>query len=187
LNMRLVSRLGAVCLVLATPAAWAADPLDFYIGAGVGYSTVQSNSAPFIPYAVEQHPTGWKAFAGWRPIGIFGVEVEYADLGSKSGNSAGFSQHVSSDAVAAYAVGYLPIPIIDIYGKVGVGNVHTSLSNNPNNGLPPVTSSGSSTVVAYGVGVQMKFGAPAVRLEYQGFNTSGGDQSLFTLDFAWNF
>jgi OmpA-like transmembrane domain len=185
LNRVMWSWLGALALVSVAPAVWA-DPLDFYVGAGVGESTLQSNNAPFIPNSVEQHPTGWKVFAGWRPIGILGAEVEYADLGSKSGSSGGYPQHASGDAVAAYAVGYLPIPlpILDVYGKVGVASVHTSLSFN---GPVPVGASGSSTVVAYAAGVQLKFGAPAVRLEYQGFNTSGGDQSLFTLDFAWNF
>jgi opacity protein-like surface antigen len=178
----MVSWLGAACFALSSAAA-VADPFDWYVGAGVGYSTLQSSSAPFIPESIEQHPTGWKVFAGWRPIGILGAEVEYADLGSKSGTSGSTSQHATGDAVAAYAVGYLPLPlpILDIYGKVGVGNVHASLS------LNGVSTSGSSTVLAYAAGIQLKFGAPALRLEYEGFNTSGGDQSMFSLDFAWNF
>jgi opacity protein-like surface antigen len=184
----MVSWLGGASLLLATSAVWA-DPFDFYVGAGVGEATVQSNAAPFIPTSVDQHPTGWKAFAGWRPIGIFGAEVEYVDFGSKSGSSGTVSQHASGDAVAAFAVGYLPVPLplLDIYGKVGLANLHRSLTNTPNNGFAPVSFSDSSTVFAYGAGVQLKFGAPAVRLEYQGFTTSGGDQSLFSLDFAWNF
>jgi Outer membrane protein beta-barrel domain len=188
LNKRMVFWLGGACLALSSAAAWA-DSRDFYVGVGAGYSTLQSSSAPFIPSSVEQHPTGWKVFAGWRPIGILGAEVEYADLGSKSGTSSSSTQHASGNAVAAYAVGYLPIPlpILDIYGKLGVGSVHTSLSYTPTQVLNPVSASGSSTVLAYAAGIQLKFGAPAVRLEYQGFNTSGGDQSMFSLDFAWNF
>jgi len=185
LNRVTWSWLGALALGSVAPAVWA-EPFDFYVGAGVGESTVQSSNAPFIPYSVDQHPTGWKVFAGWRPIGIFGAEVEYADFGSKNGSSGGYSQRASGDAVAAFAVGYLPIPlpILDVYGKVGVGSVHTSLSFN---GPVPTSASGSTTTFAYAAGVQLKFGAPAIRLEYQGFNTSGGDQSLFSLDFAWNF
>jgi opacity protein-like surface antigen len=181
LNKRLVSWIAGAGLIVAASAA-IAEPFDFYVGAGVGESTLQSNSAPFIPNSIDQHPTGWKVFAGWRPIGMFGAEVEYADLGSKSSGP----QSASGNAVAAFAVGYLPIPLpmLDVYGKVGLGNVHTSLNYN---GVVPVGTSGSSTTFAYGAGVQVKFGAPALRLEYQGFNTSGGDQSLFTLDFLWNF
>jgi opacity protein-like surface antigen len=187
LNIRMVSCFSGASLLLATSVGWA-EPFDFYVGAGVGESTVQSNAAPFIPTSVEQHPTGWKAFAGWRPIDMFSAEVEYADFGSKSGSSGTTSQHASGDAVAAFAVGYLPVPlpILDIYGKVGLANVHRSLDNTPS-GFLPVSLSNSSTVFAYGAGVQLKFGAPAVRLEYEGFTTSGGDQSLFSLDFAWNF
>jgi hypothetical protein len=40
---------------------------------------------------------------------------------------------------------------------------------------------------AYGAGVQFRFGAPMLRLEYQGFSASGGDQSLLSLDLAFNF
>jgi OmpA-OmpF porin, OOP family len=189
LHIRIASWLGGACLLLATSAAWAVDPLGFYVGAGVGDSTLQSNSAPFIPTSVEQHPTGWKLFGGWRPTGMFGAEAEYVDFGSKSGSSGSSSQQASGDAVAAFLVGYLPVPLpmLDVYGKVGLGNVHRNFSNTPGNGVAPVGLNDSSTVFAYAAGVQVKFGAPAVRLEYQGFTTSGGDQALLSLDFAWNF
>jgi len=189
LNIRIASCLGGACLLLSTSSAWAADPLGFYVGAGIGDSTLQSNAAPFIPNSVEQHPTGWKLFAGIRPIGMFGGELEYVDFGSKSGKSGASSQQASGSAVAAFAVGYLPLPlpILDVYGKVGLGNVRRNLSYTASPGLQPVGLNQTSTDFAYGAGVQVKFGAPALRLEYQGFTTSGGDQSLFSLDFAWNF
>jgi hypothetical protein len=189
LNIRIACRLGGACVLLATSSAWAADPLDFYVGAGVGESTLQSNSAPFIPTSVSLHPTGWKVFGGWHPTGMFGAEAEYVDFGSKSGSSGSSSQQGSGDAVAAFVVGYLPVPVplLGVYGKVGLGNVHRNLNNTPGNGVAPVNLNESSTVFAYAAGVQVKFGAPAVRLEYQGFTTSGGDQALFSLDFAWNF
>jgi hypothetical protein len=188
LNIRTASCLGGACLLLSSSAAWAADPLGFYVGAGVGDSTLQSSAAPFIPNSVEQHPTGWKLFAGMRPISMFGGELEYVDFGSKSGSSGTSSQQASGNAVAAFAVGYLPLPlpILDVYAKVGLGNVRRNLSYSAN-GLQPVGLNQTSTDFAYGAGVQVKFGAPALRLEYQGFTTSGGDQSLFSLDFAWNF
>ena len=189
LNIRIASWLGAGCMLLATSAAWAVDPLGFYVGAGVGDSTLQSNSAPFIPTSVEQHPTGWKLFGGWRPTRMFGAEAEYVDFGSKSGSSGTSSQQASGDAVAAFVVGYLPVPVpmLDVYGKVGLGSVLRYLSYTPSNGVAPVALNDSSTVFGYGAGVQVKFGAPAVRLEYQGFTTSGGDQALLSLDFAWYF
>jgi hypothetical protein len=189
--MRMVSWLGAA-LALGASLAAHADPLGFYLGAGVGESTVQSTQ--LLPLQVYQHPTGWKVFAGWRPIQMFGAELEYVDLGSKSNaffnSSSGATdyQHASASAVGAFAVGYLPqpIPFLDFYGKVGAASLHTNISNTVTPG--GVFSDDTSNVrFAYAAGVEVKFGAPALRLEYQGFSTSGGDQSLFSLDFAWNF
>jgi len=193
--MRVLKFLGA-CLVLGTPlTSWALDPLGFYVGAGAGESTVQSTS--LLPVEVYEHPTGWKVFAGWRPIDMFGAEVEYINLGSKDSNySATLGQHGSASAVAAFAVGYLPqpLPYLDFYGKVGIANLRTNISTTYTGGCPvgggcPTGAAQDQTRAnfAYAAGVQLKFGAPAVRLEYQGFTTSGGDQSLLSLDLAWNF
>jgi opacity protein-like surface antigen len=197
--MRMVSWLGAA-LALGASLAAHADPLGLYLGAGVGESTVQSTQ--LLPLQVYQHPTGWKVFAGWRPIQMFGAELEYVDLGSKSSTyidesqGTSNSQHASASAVAAFAVGYLPqpIPFLDFYGKVGVADLRTNVSNQPTSlcqaceiAYAPSVQNQSNARFAYGAGIEVKFGAPALRVEYQGFSTSGGDQSLFSLDFAWNF
>jgi hypothetical protein len=189
--MRIVSCLSAA-LALGASLAAHADPLGFYVGAGVGDSTVQSSN--LLPIQVYEHPTGWKIFAGWRPVSMFGAEIEYVDLGSKSNTffnsstGATDNQHASASAFGAFAVGYLPqpIPFLDFYGKVGVASLRTNISNTVTPG-GAFSDDTSNARLAYGAGVQVKFGAPAVRLEYQGFSTSGGDQSLLSLDFAWNF
>jgi hypothetical protein len=181
--------------------AWALDPLGFYVGAGAGESTLQSTS--LLPIQVYEHPTGWKVFAGWRPIQMFGAEVEYVDLGSRNSGYTSYaiatssSQHASASAVGAFLVGYLPqpLPYLDFYGKVGLARLRTNFSSfGPNSCgtvilCPPLGGSagGEATEFAYAAGMQVKFGAPAVRLEYQGFTTSGADQSLLSLDLAWNF
>ncbi len=201
--MRIIPLLGASLVAVMPLTAWAVDPFGFYVGAGVGESTVQSTS--LFPVQVYEHPTGWKVFAGWRPIQMFGAEVEYVDLGSRTRsytsnvNATSNSQHASASAVGAFLVGYLPqpLPYLDFYGKVGAADLHTNVSNTtttyplpPSCGLGCTTQSGQNTSnvrFAYAAGMQLKFGAPAVRLEYQGFTTSGGDQSLFSLDLAWNF
>jgi hypothetical protein len=199
--MRVIKLLGAG-LVFGTPlAAWAVDPAGFYLGAGAGESTVQSTS--LLPVEVYEHPTAWKVFAGWRPIEMFGAEVEYVDLGSRnstyisSATATLNAQHASASAVGAFLVGYLPqpLPYLDFYGKVGAADLHTNISNTTaaypvSCGTPCTTLSGQNTSnvrFAYAAGMQVKFGAPAVRLEYQGFTTSAGDQSVLSLDLAWNF
>ncbi len=187
------------CLAAGTSVA-VADPLDVYVGAGLGYSTVQQS---FVPVSVEEHPTGWKLFAGWRPIQMFGVEAEYVDLGSKDGSTISGgggvlnSQRASASAVAAFLVGYLPqpLPFVDFYGKIGLASLQNNISNvaTPNCGSCLIAFRNVTAVdntrsrFAYGAGVQFKFGVPALRLEYQGISASGGDQSLLSLDLALNF
>jgi hypothetical protein len=201
--VRIIKVLGA-CLVSVMPlTAWAVDPLGFYLGAGAGESTLQSTS--LLPVQVYEHPSAWKVFAGWRPIQMFGAEVEYADLGSRNSSYTSFVnatsnyQHASASAVGAFLVGYLPqpLPYLDFYGKVGAADLHTNISNTTTAYPPPLSCGPACTTVlgqntsnvrfAYAAGMQLKFGAPAVRLEYLGFTTSGGDQSLLSLDLAWNF
>lgn len=183
------------CLVMAASVA-GADPLDMYLGTGVGYATLQQ---PLLP--ANLHPTGWKLFAGWRPIEILGAEVEYLDLGSRNGTyDVGTlinSERASGNAVTAFAVGYLPqpLPYLDLYGKLGIARLRLDVSNTfaPNCqqvcpqfvGLAGANQ--SATRFAYGGGVQFRFGAELVRLEYQGFSTPGGDQSLLSLEVSFNF
>jgi hypothetical protein len=45
----------------------------------------------------------------------------------------------------------------------------------------------TQTRLAYGAGARFKFGAPALRLEYERYPASSGDQSLLSLDLLWNF
>jgi len=191
--------LGACVASVMPLTAWALDPLDFYVGAGAGESTLQSQAAQ--PLQIYEHPTGWKVFAGWRPVEMFGAELEYANLGSRNSTYVGTqinSEHASGSAVTAFAVGYLPqpLPYLDFYGKIGLARLRTNATDSygPNCGPHVCTQylgfaggDATRTEFAYAAGVQLKFGAPAVRLEYQGFTTSGGDQSLLSLDLAWNF
>jgi opacity protein-like surface antigen len=194
--MRVVCLLG-VCLAAGTEVA-SAGPLDLYVGAGVGDSTIQQ-SYP----SIDQHPTGWKVFAGWRPIQMLGAEAEYLDLGSRNTTipaaEDGVQQHIAASAVAAFAVGYLPqpLPYLDFYGKLGVAELRINATQPfvcppgafcPASYLtPPLVSDTTRVRLAYGAGVQLRLGAPALRLEYQGFSTPGGNQSLLSLDVLFSF
>src|SRR5450755_2320416 len=66
----------------ASTAALADDPAGFYLGAGVGYSTVRSDDPAYgLPGYFNDHQTAWKAIAGVRPIPPIGAEIEYIDFG----------------------------------------------------------------------------------------------------------
>jgi len=186
----------AICLAAGSSVA-AADPLDLYLGTGLGYATVQQS---FVP---AEHPLGWKVFGGWRPLQVFSLEAAYVDLGSRSAAIAyaegGLQQNISASAVAAYAVGYLPqpAPYLELYGKLGVASLRIDAREPvvcppgafcPASYLtPPQVSDSSRARLAYGIGLQSKLGMELVRLEYLGFNSPGGDQGLLSLDVAFSF
>ena len=115
--------------LLASAGAGAADLLEFYVGAGVGQSTLRQDY-----YQIDTHVTGWKAVAGWRPLDLFGAEVEYADFGNKDVTyvSSTATTQVSTDAhaTAAFALLYLPVPVpwFDLYAKAGPARVQSNTS-----------------------------------------------------------
>jgi Outer membrane protein beta-barrel domain len=213
-----------VLFVLLASGGWAIgfadDPLGFYIGAAVGEAHVRTDNVAFGStgnegvidlgkFQFDEQHTAWKAIAGVRPISLLGVELEYIDFGNpRTGyahdSSIGFSlvgASAEARAGAAFALGYLPLPVpyLDIYGKLGVARLHTTSTEVPE--LPfscvvgaPCFPLGSvfyqsnwSTNLAYGLGVQGKLGRLAVRAEYERISVSGGDPDLFSVGATWTF
>ena len=149
----------------------------FYLGAGVVRNSLSDITS--IGGLPELKNTSWKAYAGVRPLDWLAAEADYIDLGSSSGtNAAGSSGTTNGNAFAAYAVGFLPIPlpIVEIFGKAGFARWKYDGSV-----TPPQSSGGSGfssngTDFAWGIGVQAHVSMVGARLEYENFNvpnTSG--------------
>jgi opacity protein-like surface antigen len=111
----------ALVTTIGCAPALAADPLGFYIGAGVGHSQVRNDfefSDVAIPVSINGSATGWKLMAGIRPLSILGAEVAYIDFGSANGAASipatptqgGLNATATSHpkAAALFAVGYVP-------------------------------------------------------------------------------
>ncbi len=214
------------CAACQAPiAVLAADPLGFYVGGAWGESTVRDDnillrSTPTdgvyppvgVPtrygYDFDEHHSAWKVTLGMRPLPVVGAELEYLDFGHPSVTTAVAGMPLVADVQAKgpalFAVGYLPLPIplLDLYGKVGVADVRTTANAN-NVGHPycpplapcptlawiPSTyySSRSDASVAYGVGAQVKLASFAIRLEYERVSESYGDPELLSLGATWSF
>jgi len=205
--------------MLAALLAWApvlpADPLGFYLGAGVGRSQVRTDvqfAAPtFGPLGFSEKETGWKLIVGIRPLSVIGVEAEYIDFGNASGatgiaptaTQGGINATASSHPKAAslFAVGYLPIPVphLDVFAKAGAAAIKSSVHAS-GQGLcptsmpcllpvfiPPYSTSGTSTRLTYGAGVQVRLLSLAMRAEYQRIHSSSGDPDLLSLAVTWSF
>jgi hypothetical protein len=214
-----MSKLSAAVLGLAAGACAVSAPasaenlLGFYVGAGVGESTVRSDNN-FSPggfgygydgfYHDPTHHFAWKAMAGIRPISIVGAELEYIDFGHPGGdggyyNGYNYGPDSHPRAIAAFGVGHLPLPIpfLDIYGKAGAARLHTNVNGfdgsacGLNQTYPQCGSIMSQgrwdTRFAYGAGVQSRLWGLSVRAEYERINSPYGDPDMFSVGATWTF
>lgn len=198
-----------------TTTGFATDSLGLYIGAAAGESDVRTDNAVLVStgnygavdlgnFQFDEQHGGWKLVAGVRPIPLVGAELEYIDFGNPSSgfsNSSGIGfslirADADAKAGAVFGLGYwpLPVPFLDIYGKLGVARLHTTSTEAPV--LPfscpaghflclPLRSvfhqSDWATDLAYGLGVQGTFRRLSVRVEYERIGVSGGDPDLLSL------
>ena len=161
-------------LALGASAARAENGF-FYLGAGVVRNSLSDiTDLGGLP---DLSNTSWKAFGGVRPLNWLAAEMDYIDLGSGSSTTtSGGSAHADGSALAAYAVGFLPIPlpIVDVYGKAGLAR--WKLNGDVNSLMSPGSLSTNGTEFAWGIGEQAHISMVGARLEYENFNvpnTSG--------------
>ncbi len=196
----------AACACAVSTRALAEDPVGFYLGAGVGYSTVRSDDPAYgLPGYFDDHQTAWKLIAGIRPIPVVGAEVEYMDFGHPNhdygaNGYANYGLDSHPRAAALFGVGYLPLPIpfFDVFGKAGIARLQTDVTTFSNNCTPPATcvvgggptyfrSNQTDNRFAYGVGVQSKAWGFAFRAEYERISSQFGDPDALTVSATWTF
>ena len=171
-----------LALVLALSQALGASVAEadnglLYLGAGVARDNLRDIAATNS----NLNSTNWKVWAGVRPISVFAVEAEYMDLGSQTVNpNVEFRAHISYQAFAGYAVGFLPIPVrfLDVYGKAGLARWSSSGDVFEFVNAPPPSLSDNGTQFAWGAGAQLHIGNLGARLEYENLsirNTNGAN------------
>jgi opacity protein-like surface antigen len=192
----------------AVSLAVADDLLGLYVGAAFGESHLRSEK--YVPgdtdYSalLEGHHSAWDVAAGVRPFQPLGLEMQYIDFGKlragagSIGGQGGISA-VDAKAGTLSALGYLPLPVpfLDVYGKVGIARLRETTSE-----IGPVlycpvgfiscgrgTSSISnwSTNFAYGAGFLGKIGSLSIRAEYERLSASGENPSIASLGGTWTF
>lgn len=197
--------LGASC---AVTRAFADDLLGFYAGAAFGESHLRSDKHvqgdTDYSSVLEGHHGAWSVAAGIRPFRPLGLELQFIDFGklhAGSGEIGGQGGITSVDAKAGTlsALGYLPLPVpfLDVYGKVGVARLHATTieigaaPDCPVGAIPcgpgTLDISNWSTNFAYGAGVQGKIGSVAIRAEYERVNAGGENPSIASLGATWTF
>jgi len=95
--------------------------------------------------------------------------------------SAGFD-YADTDGVTVSALAFLPIPIVDIYGRLGAINYRVDAH------APGVGFHRDGTNLTYGVGAGTHWGSLGARVEYERFEIPGSTTvSLATIGVNWNF
>jgi hypothetical protein len=207
---KLTLALGATALgtvALGTTAS-ADNLLGLYAGAGIGESTVRSDNGfdPYYPDDSHPHHTAFKGIVGIRPIPFVGAEAEYIDFGHDSSADGYYDGHGRANyedshpkAGVLSAVGYLPLPFVDVFVKGGVARLETNL-NSYSGTVCTESTSGElcgepvlsrqhawETKAAYGAGVQAHFLSLGVRAEYERISSSFGDPDAFMVSATWTF
>jgi hypothetical protein len=122
-----------------------------------------------------------------------------ASQGPPAGFGLAYNAALRSKAATAFGIVYapIPIPILDVYAKAGVARLQTRVDAAGDFGcwppllcaVGPVAFHRDQTDVrfAYGAGIQAKFSAIGIRLEYERISVSGGDPDLLSLGVTWTF
>jgi hypothetical protein len=191
-----------ILLVLPVNSLMAADLVGLYVGGAVGESRVSVNSQGFALENFEANHVAFQLTAGIRPLPWVGAELDYIDFGHLSGTldelPASVTLKLPASATlkgaAAFGVVYLPVPVIDIYAKAGLARLQTTL-----NGATAVQTlcipcrpslfrlDQTNTDFAAGAGAQHKFGAFALRAEYEYFSSPGSGSHWVSLGATWTF
>ena len=166
---------------LAAPgAAFAADN-GFYLG--LASSDVSSDyAAPLSSGADDDR--GLKAIVGFRPLDSFAIEANYVDLGETKIPISSFppsTLSIESDVISVSAVGLIPLPLVDLYGRLGVTRWESEAS------LFGASQKETGTDPTYGAGAQFRVGSFALRLEYERFDFDDDSSDLVSVGFTYTF
>jgi len=186
--------------VLADAGSDPLAPLGLYVGGSVGRANVRVDSHTTRSlFDLDDANLGWKAMVGVRPIAPIGAEFEYIDFGHPRRTLDGVRTDSRARGGGLFAVGYLPVPLIDVFGKVGVARIQTIAKGVSETVQPTGQVCENSSVsclfssdhtdnrFAYGGGVQFKIARLGLRAEYERVSASGGDPSLLSVGAIWTF
>jgi OOP family OmpA-OmpF porin len=172
--------------LLAPGAALAADN-GFYLGLGASDVSSDYELGGLVSGDAEDN-RGFKGIVGFRPLDSFGIEANYVDLGetiaplSVSLGCIGCptTAQIDSQAVSVSAVGFLALPLVDLFARVGYARWESEariLASQEAEGSDPT----------YGAGAQFRVGSFALRVEYERFDFDEDSADLVSVGFTYTF
>lgn len=182
-NTSLAATAAALAALSAAPVPAADEaPRGLYVGGAITQSRFDDSTFRVADF--DDEDTSWKAIAGIRFHPSFSIEANYVDFGEASapGGPLVSPFTVEAKAFSLFAVGYVPVPWVDLFAKVGAARIDAE------GGAAPVFFEDDATEFAYGGGVQARIGNFAIRAEYEKFDTDiVGDLDLISVGATWTF
>ena len=174
------------------PVSGTASAADngFYLGAGITRTSFDTSS-DFVQdapddFSIDDDDNGYKIIAGIRPLDWLAIEANYVDFGSVASGDDVLGGEFELTGIDAFAVGFLPLPFVDIYGKLGA--IRWDADARVNVGGSSFSDSESGTDIAWGAGVQARLGSLAGRLEYERFEVDDTEEiAMITLGLTYTF
>lgn len=160
----------------------------FYAAAALGRTSSQVNlgsAAHTAPYEISGNPLGLQLGAGYRPVPAWSGEVSYVRLGRISSGPS----DATLDGLLLSALGYLPTPLVTLYGRAGIFDARTYGVYDVAAAPRAVPIHHHDSNLAFGVGLSTNFHNNInLRLESQGFQvTHTKNTSLFSIAWVWSF
>src|SRR5258708_2085082 len=99
------------------------DLLGLYVGGAAGRAQVEAVVPEFANFRANH--SAFKVIIGVRPIPLVGAEIAYNDFGHAHRQFGLSSTNVTMKGESAFALLYLPVPIVDIFFKPGIPQLHS--------------------------------------------------------------
>ena len=165
---------------LAAPSAALAADNGFYVG--LASSDVSSDySVSSASSSGADDDRGLKAIVGFRPLDAFAIEANYVDMGETRATFPLTTLSIDSEALSVSAVGLIALPLVDLYGRVGVARWESDNSST----FGSLKQSGTDPT--YGAGAQFRVGSFALRFEYERFELDDNSSDLMSIGFTYTF
>ena len=189
-------RKSLLCLsIILVAAAVPASAIEngFYLGGSIGGSSleVQDVAEEFGAFRFSDGDTAFKLFGGFRFLNFLAVEAGYVDLGDPTDVIASiegdeFEVQIGLKGWDAFAVGLLPLGPVDLFAKIGVVSWDADIVAVLDDVIDSDSESG--TDAAYGIGVALRLGEVALRVEGEQFKIADAeDVYMFSVGATFTF
>lgn len=152
---------------------------DVYLGGSIGSSLIEVREEidfedEVEDFDIDDDDFGWKAYAGVDVLPWLAVEGGFVDFGEVEEAGTDVTVRSNLDGWDAFAVGKIPLGIVDLFAKVGLISYDLDVDFDADDFDEGFSSSGED--LAYGAGVAVRLDNVGVRAEVERFDIDDVDE-----------